>query len=753
LSRFPFRSLCCIGVLIAAGCSGSTGGTDAGTHVDAGSPVDSGTPVDAGNPADGGSTDAGNTCMPQVLGLTSYPSGTLGAIDCDPMVPTECGFPFPSNVYLVDNPATPTKKSVKFGATTLPMAGGNPIDQTAWNDSDGFSPGQAPMTDLPGATVSGLPGQDTIALSVTTDSPTILLDTSTDPPSLVPHFAELDVSTMTKTDQAFMIRPAVRLKDATRYIVAIRHVVDSAGKALTPNPVFKALRDGTTSADPTVASRAALYADIMKRLKAACIDTSDLQIAWDYTTASKQNNTSQLVSMRDQALAAVGANGPTYTIVAHDDFTVAQDPYIARRIQGTVHVPLFLDHGAVTNDPNPMMPDLMTGYALQRDGNGSPQINTTTAFADFEFVVQIPRSAIATGAAKAPILLQGHGLFSDRTEGQDPMSSGYNYLLKLGNEKNYVSISMDLIGWRTPGNLSNFPASDSNPENDQYKAGGFVSYPANYFRGMIDRGTQGIINQLVGMRMMKTSFANEALVKYKAGVPDVTGTSVIDTTQAYYRGDSQGGILGITFMALSQDATRGYLGEPGAPYNLLLMRSVDFGSFLQILQGNYGSAENTQIVLGLMQMFWDRLEGDGFSPYITGTNLLPNTPSHNVLIGDAIGDYQVTPLGSQIVARTVGAVNLTPVNREIYGVPDMEGPYMGNGIVEFDFGLGSNSEITIPKTDLPPSCSGKDCTGATQYDPHDQVRIISVVYDQTDTFLRTGNATNPCGGKCIFKEQ
>jgi hypothetical protein len=183
------------------------------------------------------------------------------------------------------------------------------------------------------------------------------------------------------------------------------------------------------------------------------------------------------------------------------------------------------------------------------------------------------------------------------------------------------------------------------------------------------------------------------------------------------------------------------------------MRSVDFGSFLQILQGNYGSAENTQIVLGLMQMFWDRLEGDGFSPYITGTNLLPNTPSHNVLIGDAIGDYQVTPLGSQIVARTVGAVNLTPVNREIYGVPDMEGPYMGNGIVEFDFGLGSNSEITIPKTDLPPSCSGKDCTGATQYDPHDQVRIISVVYDQTDTFLRTGNATNPCGGKCIFKEQ
>jgi hypothetical protein len=36
---------------------------------------------------------------------------------------------------------------------------------------------------------------------------------------------------------------ALRLKDATRYLVAIRHVVDSSGKALAPSPVFAALRD------------------------------------------------------------------------------------------------------------------------------------------------------------------------------------------------------------------------------------------------------------------------------------------------------------------------------------------------------------------------------------------------------------------------------------------------------------------------------------------------------------------------------
>jgi hypothetical protein len=73
----------------------------------------------------------------------------LGA-DCDPLVPTQCGFPFPSNVWLQDDATTVTGKHVVFGAATLPKpTNGKPIDPLLVAGSDGFSPGQTIITHLP----------------------------------------------------------------------------------------------------------------------------------------------------------------------------------------------------------------------------------------------------------------------------------------------------------------------------------------------------------------------------------------------------------------------------------------------------------------------------------------------------------------------------------------------------------------------------------------------------------------------------
>lgn len=63
--------------------------------------------------------------------------------------------------------------------------------------------------------------------------------------------------------------------------------------------------------------------------------------------------------------------------------------------------------------------------------------------------------------------------------------------------------------------------------------------------------------------------------------------SIVDPKLAFYRGDSQGGIFGATYMAISTDVTRGLLGETGAPYTLLLDRSVDFSGFKFLLKGSY----------------------------------------------------------------------------------------------------------------------------------------------------------------------
>ncbi len=610
----------------------------------------------------------------------------LGA-DCDALVPSHCGFPFPSNVYTIDDATTPTGKRVAFGATTLPQyASGHNNDPKSWSDHDGFSPGSAPLTHIPGATITGLPTQETMGLSIGPDSPTILMEADTG--KRVPHFAELDMSRGFDETRAFMIRPAIRLKDATRYIVAIRRVVDASGAAIAPSPVFQALRDGTAFGDVSVGRRRALYADIFDRLGKAGIPKTDLQIAWDYTTASRDNNTRALIHMRDDALAKVGADGPTYVI---KDVVDNPNPHIRKRITATMTVPLYLDK-----------PD--AGAKLVLGDDGLPKQNGT---AEFDVLIHIPNS-IANGTKPPGAPLQnGHGLLGRKSEGEN------SYLAEIADTYGYVAFGVDMVGMA---------------EDDVNYITNTLVGDAAGFKNAVDRQHQGLLNSLLAMRMMKGRFVNEPLIQFN-------GKSAIDPTHVYYRGDSQGGIFGGTYMAISTDVTRGLLGEPGAPYTLLLNRSVDFSGFGLLLGIVYKNPLDGQIVFGLMQMLWDRSEPDGYIPYIR-ENMLPNTPAHEILIHVAIGDHQVSPLGAHLIARTIGAKNVSPVNRSIFGLDEQPPPIMGSAMVEYDFGLPPS-----PTTNVPP-------TGPDNSDPHDKLRVLQSAQAQSDKFFREGIVTDFCGGAC-----
>ena len=625
---------------------------------------------------------------------TSCPADTapndvplLGA-DCDPMVPAQCGFPFPSNVYLKDDPYTHTGKRVAFGRTTLPgyTLGVAHLDPLVWSHQDGFSPGQSVLTHLPGATATGLPTQDDLERSLAADSPTVLIDADTG--MRVPHFAEIDEALYNEADEdrALIIRPVVRLKDSTRYLVAVRRVVDKAGKAIAPSPVFQALRDGTDSCDASVGRRRALYADIFDRLSKAGIAKDDLQIAWDYSTASRENNTARLLRMRDDALGKVGAAGPGYTIASIED---KPNPHIWKRLHVMMTVPLYL------NQPDP-------GGRLILDDEGMPLQNGT---AQYEVLVNIPNAA--TGGTPGALLQNGHGLLGHKEEGQD------GYLAEMADKWNYVAFAVDLIGM----SHEDFPTIASSAAAD---IEGFLQ--------CVDRQHQGLLNSLLAMRLMKGGLASDPATF-------LNGHATINPTLGFYRGDSQGGIFGATYMAISTDVTRGLLGEPGLPYSLLLNRSLDFGTYLILLRGAFRTGRNMQQVIGLLQMLWDRTEPNGYVPYLSGGDL-PGTPAHEVLLHVAIGDHQVTPLGAHILARSVGAKNLTPVNRHIWGIDEAAAPFTGSGMVEWSFGLKES-----PKTDIPPD----DTFGP---DPHDSVRKLPEAMDQTNAFFRTGKIESFCKGPC-----
>jgi len=617
------------------------------------------------------------------------PAADAGAIspDCDALVPQHCGFPFPSNLWLVDDPKMPSGKRVQFGATTLPAyQSGHPNDPKTWADHDGFSPGMTPITHIIGATVTGLPTQKNMELSVGADSPTILMEAETG--ARVAHFAELDMSSLYDEQRALVIRPAVRLKDQTRYIVAIRRVVDASGTAIAPSPAFKALRDGTPSDNASIEARRALYADIFDKLGKAGIAKSDLQLAWDYTTASRQNNTGALIKMRDEALAKVGAAGPSYKI---KQVEMDPNPHIKKRITATMTVPLYLDK-----------PD--SGGRLVLGDDGLPKQNGT---ADFDVLIHVPNSIANGTKPPGPPLQNGHGLLGSKTEGQN------GYLAQFADEYGYVAFSVDMIGLANDdvGYVTNALAVD-----------------AYQLKAIFDRQHQGLLNALLAMRMMKGAFVNEPEIQFN-------GKSAIDPSTVYYRGDSQGGIFGTTYMAISTDVTRGLLGEPGAPYTMLLNRSVDFSGFGTILNIVYRDPRDAQLMLALIQMLWDRTEPDGYVAYIR-ENMLPNTPAHEVLMHVAIGDHQVTPLGAHFIARTIGAKNLSPVNRSVYGIPEAAEPIMGSAMVEYDFGLPES-----PLTNTPPTGSDKD-------DPHDKVRVLPSAQQMSDVFFRTGAIKQTCGGPC-----
>jgi hypothetical protein len=689
----------------ASGGSGGSAGAnqDSGPDAPGGAAGGAGAPVEAGPDA----ADAGPL----------YNGNLLAGEDCDPMVPTECGLPFPSSVYLAPDPSTPTGYHVAFGTKTLPKTSfGKHQDPTVWTASDGFSPGSTIMTHMPGATITGLPDPNHIADSLNATCPTVLLDADTG--KLVPHWSELDVSNSDDTRRVLMIRPAVRLDDDTRYIVAIRNIVDTNGTALAPNAIFKELRDGLPATDPSVTARRALYANIFEHLADAGINKGNLQIAWDFKTASRQNNTSQMVSMRDQTLAAVGTQGPSYNVfsVRTPATDSSLDPSIGEVIDGTVTLPLYLDK----KDP---------GGTLQVDAQGKPKQNGT---ADFLFTVLVPQDVIDDGQP-VPIVQYGHGLLGDS---DDLVDKGER---ELASREHMILFGTNWLGLTDGGSA---PTTDAGPPPSDGDDEGFIGIfllqgDMTQFTHIADRLRQGVANALGMMRLMTGAFVNDPNVQ-------VNGTSLIDPTRHYYFGDSQGGLMGVPYMALTTDVTRGYLGEMGEPYTLLLKRSEDFTPFFQELAQSTPDPIDQQLDLQLVQMLWDRAEPEGYSPYITA-NMLPNTPKHTVLMNAVLGDHEVTPIAAGVLARTMGATNIGPTvsgaGGIFYGLSEVDVPpsYSGDAsFVLWDFG-----QPAAPITNVP------DTLGQNT---HDWVLETTQSQDQMAEFFANGDVESVCGGPCSLPE-
>ena len=167
-----------------------------------------------------------STLLPLLLGCTQEEEVAYGPLsDCDPVAPTQCGLPFPSTFYMAEDATSETGWRVNLGPTTLPI-NANDIqpDPWTWNERDGWTVAGPIMAHFPDMSLDGVAGHDDIGSSLLDDSPILVINAETG--ERVAHFAELDMSHDDDTQRMLLIYPAAPLDYGTRYLVAIRGLVD-----------------------------------------------------------------------------------------------------------------------------------------------------------------------------------------------------------------------------------------------------------------------------------------------------------------------------------------------------------------------------------------------------------------------------------------------------------------------------------------------------------------------------------------------
>lgn len=624
---------------------------------------------------------------------------------CDFLDNTICLQPWPNDYYTKDDPSTPTGKRLNLGAESTPVNTGNAnpthLDVTDINRGDGFSPGNMIILKIPGLDTpaafnnTGFVPLDDIADYKRADQPVLLIDAETGERQAI--WAELDSNPTTvdpssegpgginanptNTDPVnLIIRPAKNLEWGHRYIVAFRNLKDASNTTIEAPLGFRVYRDDLPTQQPIVEDRRDHMNGIIGDLEnKAGVDRSSLYMAWDFTVSSQENSTGRALTIRDDAFARLGdtnlanrkieGNSPDVDVEAWCDASDPAASSCGSNYPGQTTEDFNPEQPITSPAPNSYEQRTVTGYirdvpcylnstncapggTFEFDSNGELTWDESSTM-DVPFLCSIPNSVVDTGT----VIPGGSGVY------------GHGLLGLLGQVRSTGST-------REVGNMNNSVWCGANWDGfSELDIGTIIQSLMNMsnFNKAADRMQQGFVNFMMIQRAMihPDGFADEAGFQMSHdGTDPVTnpGTSSIDVsagadTRGYYMGISQGGIMGGALTALSPDVDRGVLGVPGINYSTLLRRSVDSDEYFKMpgfgLYANYPDLASRPLLLSLIQLLWDRGEGNGYAANMTD-NPLPNTNEHDVLLRLALGDHQVSNFAAEVEARTIGAKRYSP---------------------------------------------------------------------------------------------
>ncbi len=712
---------------------------------------------------------------------------------CDFLDSTICLQPFPNDYYTKKDSSTPTGLRLNIGANAGPVNSGyvdptnqkkpGPLDVTDINRADGFSPGNLITLKIPGLDTptafnnSKLVPLEDISAYKDAEQAVLLIDAETG--ERHPIWAELD-SNPTAVDPSddgpggigknptntgpvnLIVRPAKNLENGKRYIIAFRNLKDGNNKAITSPLGFRVYRDDLPTKQSVVENRRSHMNSIIKTLTGkAGVKRSSLYMAWDFTVASQQSVTGRATTIRDDAFKRLGdtdlanrkieGNSPNVDVLAWCD---KSNPAAATCGNNYPGVPSYNPTNPTTS-PVPGGEEQRTVVGFIRDvpcyldANGCPtgsqfafdasgKLTWNAAYTmDVPFRCIVPMSVVNTGTVvPGGTGTYGHGLLGSLNQ--------INATRSVANQTNSTWCATNWDGFSDLDLMTIISALRD----------------MSNFNKAADRMQQGFVNfMMLGRAMIhQNGFAAEpAFQMDHNGTTPITPASAIDVskgadTRHYYMGISQGGIMGGALTALSPDVDHGVLGVPGINYSTLLRRSVDSDEYFKNpvfgLYKNYPNMAERPLLLSMVQLLWDRGEGNGYANNMT-TNPLPNTNKHQVLLRVALGDHQVTNYAAEVEARTIGAKRYAPTlvpartwDLDYEALPPVSefpaGPdesfmvYYDSGPPEFTGSRGAGAGVP-PLENVPPRPEwdyGRD--------PHGDPRASADGIAHASSFLTTG---------------
>src|SRR4029077_8518712 len=341
---------------------------------------------------------------------------------CDPIDPAVCLQPFPHDYLTVADASTATGRRL-----TLPLAGmprnaaGKPIDPTDINRADGFSPGEAIVTRVPGLDnmkafeQTGAVPITNMARSFEPNQPIVVIDASTLKRQLI--WSEIDSAAKKTENRSLFVRPARNWQEGHRYIVALRNLKNENGETIQASEAFRDYRDHI--AQPLNAKfeeRRPHIEELFASLERAGIKRGELFLAWDFTVESEKSISERMLSIRNDAFAKLGdtnladlkvaGSSPQFEVESVKNFSKQEDANIAREVKGTVTVPCYLGDGA-NCDPGQQ-------FVIGENGLPARKLQGTWKA---NFACNIPRAALeGSRPQRVRPSLYGHGLFGSAEE-------------------------------------------------------------------------------------------------------------------------------------------------------------------------------------------------------------------------------------------------------------------------------------------------------------------------------------------------